>query len=75
MNVFRKIGQAMERSNRLVAAETEYNEQISELRYRRSKAGRKFHDEASIHQQYLLIMELRERIRLGFGIELEAPEL
>lgn len=75
MNVFRKAAQAMDRSNRLVAAKTEYYSQEVELNYRRSKNGRKFHDEDSINQQLMLVLELRERIRLEFGVEMEAPAL
>ena len=73
MNVFRKIAQSQERSRLLREAEMEYYEALNELRYRRSKTGRKLHDEESILEQYKLAVALWEAIYEKFGKRLDPP--
>ena len=63
----------MDRSNRLVAAKTEYYKEIVELNYRRSKDGRKYHNEDSTGNQLEHVLRLRELIREEFSVEMEPP--
>ena len=74
MNVFRKLAQSIDRDNRRVAAETLYYESLNELRYRQSRSGRAFHDEASIRSQWEAALQLHQEIKIEFGIDLPLPE-
>lgn len=61
-------------STQLVRARTLYYQSLAELGFRLSESGMRFHDGASVLEQWNLVLEMREYIQTTFNKSMPLPK-